>query len=123
MFGSVRYVLYAHRVAYFLATEQQPDQVDHVNGDRSDNRLANLRAATQQQNQRNRPQSEKRGLPKGVSLEAGRFMARARNARGRSTFLGSFDTPKEAHAAYVAFARPIHGEFFNPGAPVESIFD
>jgi hypothetical protein len=46
----------AHRLAWFLSYGVWPeDQVDHINGDKTDNRLVNLRSATKAQNNRNVP--------------------------------------------------------------------
>jgi hypothetical protein len=43
-----------HRLAWFYVHGAWPDQIDHINGDPSDNRLANLRSANNSQNQANR---------------------------------------------------------------------
>ena len=43
----------AHRIIWKLVTGEEPPSVDHINGDPSDNRLANLRSASLSQNQRN----------------------------------------------------------------------
>ena len=43
----------AHRVAWVMATGEIPDEIDHINGDRSDNRLTNLRAVSRSQNRKN----------------------------------------------------------------------
>jgi hypothetical protein len=42
-----------HRVIWLLVHGEMPDAVDHINGDRADNRLVNLRAATTAENNRN----------------------------------------------------------------------
>ena len=44
----------AHRVAWFLSYQEWPEQLDHINGDKLDNRLCNLRLATNEQNAQNR---------------------------------------------------------------------
>lgn len=45
----------AHRVAWAIYTGEWPSwQIDHINGDRSDNRIANLREVSDQENARNR---------------------------------------------------------------------
>jgi hypothetical protein len=50
-----RYAILAHRLAWLLHTGKNPkDQIDHINGDRSDNRIQNLREADASLNQRNR---------------------------------------------------------------------
>ena len=115
--------MYAHRVIFKLMTGHDPtDEIDHINGIRSDNRWANLREATNFDNARNR-RVKARTLPKCVYAENGRFIAKAYEEGRRRVRLGSFDTPAEAHAAYVAFAKPLHGEFFVAGPTVETIFD
>lgn len=115
--------LYAHRVIFKLMTGRDPvEQIDHINGVGSDNRWANLREASGLDNARNR-RDPTRPLPKCVYAEGRKFVAKAYGEGRRRVRLGSFDTPAEAHAAYVAFAGPLHGEFFNPGPGVETIFD
>ena len=105
-----------HRIAWAIGhnTLDVPPVLDHINGDRSDNRLCNLRAATAQQNSLNR-RSVRDGL-KGVCFHKGnnRWMSRIK-VNGRQEFLGYFDTEIEAHEAYCRAAAELHGEFFNPG--------
>lgn len=106
----------AHRLAWFYMTGEPPDaQVDHINGDRADNRWANLRLANQQQNSANmRVRDSNRIGIKGVSVYYGINGTKYRGhimIDGRTIYLGSFDTVGEAKAAYDAAAREAFGEF------------
>lgn len=106
--------LYVHRIAFFLVTGEQPDDVDHENRDRSDNRYLNLRAATRQQNRRN--SRSKNDLPKGVHWDAKRRKFCAQICVDRKTKnLGRYSTAEHAHQAYRRAAEPLYGEFFRAG--------
>ena len=82
-------------------------ETDHVNGVGWDNRKQNLRAVTSAINHANQIHGHRRwkhDLPMGVSPHGRRFMARI-TINGHMKYLGTFDTPDEAHAAYVAARR------------------
>lgn len=103
---------YVHRLAWFYVHGRWPQQqIDHINGDPHDNRIANLREATVEQNRRNVRLSTKNkfGL-KGVTIQKGRYKAQIRFA-GKHINIGLFDSPEEAHAAYCRHAIQLHGEF------------
>ena len=76
--------------------------IDHINGNKTDNRLCNLRLATNSQNQQNRPapQNNSSGY-RGVTWhkQAGKWMSRICIQNKRET-LGLFDTAEEAYFAY-----------------------
>lgn len=104
----------AHQLAWFYVTGTwgRPT-VDHRDLDRANNRLSNLRRATRTQNvvNRRRARNNTSGF-KGVCRcrATGRWVARIRHA-GRKHYLGRYATAEEAHAAYVAKARELFGEF------------
>lgn len=109
-----------HRLAWFYHHGFWPeDQIDHINGDKKDNRLSNLRAATNSLNKANCPvQKNNRFGLKGVdtlTTSSGRIRYRATIKNGKAIHLGYFDTPEEAHAAYLSAAKNIFGEFHNKG--------
>ncbi len=101
----------AHRLAWLFAYGEWPEHlIDHINMDRLDNRLANLRNASKSlnaQNQRDANSRNKESGLMGVSRNHGRWKARLQ-LDGKQVFLGSFDTPEEAHQAYVAAKRVMH---------------
>lgn len=98
---------YMHRL---IAGAQQGVQVDHMNGDSLDNRRANLRFASQSQNNANA--RFKRGVSglRGVYLERGTFRAQV-NEHGRTVHIGNFTTATEAAFARDRAARNLYGEF------------
>lgn len=108
-----------HRVIYKLTTGQEPpDEIDHQDNDRSDNRQGLTRPATHAQNSRNskRHKDNKSGF-KGVTFDArgrGNYCAYIR-INGKNKNLGTFKNPELAHEAYCAAARAHFGEFFNTG--------
>ena len=112
MIDGLRYP--ASHLAYVVTTGRWPRHlVDHINGDRADNRFANLREATLAENARNsaKPANNTSGL-KGVTWKRRnqRWCAQV-SVDNRKIHLGLFDTPEAAYAAYVAAANQHHGEF------------
>jgi hypothetical protein len=101
---------YGHRLAWLYAYGEWPDGcVDHVNGDRSDNRLLNLRVGTRGQNLQNmrRPKSTNPYL--GVSLHRASGLWHARiQVQGVAASLGYHKTPEAARRAYVTAKRNLH---------------
>lgn len=90
-------------------------QTDHANGDGLDNRRANLREATNAQNQFNTgPQvtntSGFKGVHRSPRLRTPSWVATIQ-AGGVRRFLGTFASPAEAAQAYDEAARELHGGF------------
>lgn len=101
---------YVHRVAWAIMTGRWPAHlVDHRNTDPSDNRWENLRAATVTQNHANKNGYSETGL-KGVRPDKKKWMARI-GMNGKTHYIGSFDTPEEANAAYLEAATRSFGEY------------
>lgn len=96
-------VVYAHRLAWELYHGEAPAVIDHKNGNKSDNRLVNLRSVTQMTNAQNmRP-------GKGCHFhKPSKSWKSSINLNGKQTHLGYFDSPEDASECY-QFAK----EFFH----------
>lgn len=97
--GGEKYL--AHRVIWAMHAGEWPVEIDHINGDRSDNRLSNLRNVTRSGNMKNQRLSTANtsGFI-GVSRfkRDNKWQAKIMVAR-KCIFLGLFDTPEAAVAA------------------------
>jgi hypothetical protein len=106
---------FAHRLAWFYQTGSvAPYMIDHINGNKSDNRWTNLRRATRNENSRNRSRSKTNTSGfKGVCWDkkAGKWKA-AICVNNVSYHLGYFESPREASAVYEAVAKKSFGAFY-----------
>lgn len=102
----------AHRLAWLYMTGQWPKgEIDHRNGERTDNRFSNIRDVSIRVNAENRwnPQGQTRSGRRGVSWHDHSRKWRVRiNVRGVEHRIGMFDTVEEASAAYVQAKRQMH---------------
>jgi hypothetical protein len=109
--GFARYRDRAHRLAWLYAHGEMPKVIDHINGNRLDNRLCNLRNVTQQENVQNYrvvPKHNSTGYL-GVSYyKAGRKFSACVSNNYKKIHLGYFDDPEIAHQAYLAAKRKLH---------------
>lgn len=100
---------YSHRLAWLYTHGAWPsDQIDHINRERADNRIANLREATQSQNQQNRLTKTSTGTV-GVIWHArdARWQVTIR-ANGARRYLGQFKDLDAAVAARKTAEREHH---------------
>jgi hypothetical protein len=106
-------VLLAHRLAYLMTHGTLPAMVDHADGNRSNNAIVNLRAATHSTNAANKklPRHNTSGF-KGVSWveRLGKYRA-AIKVCGRTISLGHHLRAEEAASAYADAARTHFGEY------------
>jgi len=99
---------------------QAPDgvEVDHINGDKLDNRKENLRLCSHSENQRNRTRLNKNNTSgaKGVFLDKrrGTYYTQITVNGLHRTVASGFKTVKEAALCYNTFSRELHGDFSSP---------
>jgi len=103
----------AHRLAWLYVYGKWPDMhIDHINGVREDNRIENLRdvdMTTNIQNLKKAMISNKSCGLLGVSFDANRKKFRAQiKYEGRKISIGMFDSPEDAHQAYLVKKRQLH---------------
>ncbi len=102
-----------HRLVWLWHHAALPSaMIDHINRDRKDNRIENLRLVTAAQNVWNRVRKEG-GHGQGVSPNGhGHYVARMQPPGKREKiYLGTYDTPQEAAAAYVGASVALHGDY------------
>lgn len=103
-----------HRIIWLLENAGWPDGViDHINGDRKNNRIGNLRSCSQMDNAANQPipKNNTSGM-KGVRKcpSSNRWIARIQRG-GKSVSIGAFDTKRDAFVAYRSMCHVLFGEF------------
>lgn len=107
--------VYAHRIAWLLFYGKPCDkEIDHINGDRGDNRIDNLRMCSKVENAQNRRRSilNKSGYD-GVNFQKSNKKWRARiSYNGNRICLGLFDSAELANTARTEAKRNLHK--FNP---------
>lgn len=104
-----------HRVVFAIHYGAWPEKhIDHIDCDKSNNKIENIREATIEENNRNQRISKDNASGyKGVYLHEGtkKWCAEIRFKR-KKYYLGLFEDIKEAHKAYCDAAKKLHGEFW-----------
>jgi len=102
---------YAHRIIYLHQIGTLPDLLDHIDGNRANNRIENLRPATNSENLANRcaPKNNTSGY-KGVWVDA-RRKTNSYQARCGNKYIGSFKTAEDAAKAHNIAALERYGQY------------
>jgi hypothetical protein len=97
----------AHRLAWLYVNGEFPNgDIDHINGNRADNRIVNLRQVTRAQNMQNMD-SKNGTCGTSYAKNISRWRAGIRK-NGKRYHLGCFATQEEAHAAYLKAKQEMH---------------
>lgn len=107
---------YAHRIIYSMHYGDITETIDHINGDRSDNRIENLRPATMSQQAMNTRKRENTSGIKGVYFESQTNRWRAAiNFNGKSYRSKRFSQLADAERFVINKRKELHGEYSNHG--------
>lgn len=99
-----------HRIIFMMHHNFLPEFVDHIDGNKLNNKIENLRQVTASQNQQNRNKTKfnKSGY-KGVSLHKRDNLYRARlTINNKEKIIGYFKSPEDAYNAYCEAAATHH---------------
>lgn len=110
LIGISRHPHRAHRLVWLYETGRWPvGEIDHINGDKTDNRRMNLREVSRRANAENRRGASKHSASGilGVRRYRNKWRAEIRIG-GKQRQIGTFETPEEAKAAYLAAKRSSH---------------
>jgi len=109
--------LLAHRIIYLYFHGYIPSQLDHIDGNRINNKIENLRKCTGFQNHYNikKPKNNKSGI-KGVHWcnKVEKWIVKI-TTNGKTVYIGQFVCLKKAGAAISSARKQFHGEFANHG--------
>jgi len=115
MYHKGKYLM-VHRAIWVMHNGEIPDGyiIDHIDRNRANNKIENLRLVTPTENNFNREkQSNNKSGRKGVSWhkQKGKWVAQIK-IEGRNKFLGFFDSLEEASKVYQEQAKVLHGELY-----------
>ena len=107
---------YVHRLAFAHYHGRWPEnEIDHINGIRTDNRIGNLREVTRVENLQNQKLGSLRSRPDGLlgahwSKDRNKWVAHIMVEK-KSYHLGVFDDKREAQAAYLRAKLKLHSGY------------
>jgi hypothetical protein len=102
IWNGTRIQLLAHQFAWYCVYGEIVEQIDHINMDKTDNRIVNLRKVTDQENKTN---NNKKGY---YYNELNKNWRSRITNKGKTIEIGSFKTEEEARAAYIQAKQNIH---------------
>lgn len=98
-----RYMIYAHHFIWYWVNKEIVNLIDHIDENRSNNKISNLRKSNHQKNKMNRSKV------KGYYFDKKNNKYKAQIAvSGKTKYLGTYNTPEDAHNAYLEAKEIYH---------------
>jgi len=112
-----------HRIIFFMHHGYLPKEIDHINGNKHDNRIENLREATHFDNQHNKAlnRNNKSGVKNVYWCNTRKMWSAGVRFNGKKIGLGTFYKLEEAEKVVKKFREENHGEFVNHGSFKEAV--
>lgn len=112
-----------HKVVFLMCNGYSPETIDHINGDKHDNRIENLREAKRTDNQHNRALNKNNtsGFKNVYWSETKQKWVAGLRHMGKKVSLGVFEKVEDAVAIVTKFREEHHGAFANHGQFKESV--
>lgn len=99
-----------HRLIYFMNFNYWPEFIDHIDGNRTNNKLTNLRSATRRENNQNTERHRKGALLGIYLIKSNNTWGSRITINGKRVHLGVFKTDVEAHKAYMAKLQEVEAK-------------
>ena len=106
---------YSHKIVFEMNHGYCPKLIDHLNGNKSDNEICNLRDATYQENSFNRIGTSKSGIKGVYWLESRKKWIAQLRIEGKTYQIGRYKDINEAKTAVMNLRNKKHGDFANHG--------
>jgi hypothetical protein len=110
--------LLVHRLVWLYFNDSLPPLLDHINRNKEDNRIENLRPLSFTENARNCGDKHyKNQLPRGVTMQRGKYKAQIK-LNGKTTHIGIYPSEAQAAEGYAAFVAKLRANGHIEGQPV-----
>lgn len=100
----------AHTLIYLIETGELAKMIDHIDGDRNNNRIENLKPTNMRKNQQNRSTHRSGRLVGAKWHKRDQIWEASIFIKGRAKYLGRFATEKEAHISYLNALKEVDYE-------------
>lgn len=114
---SKRRKLLVHRLVWLYFNDTLPPLLDHINRNKEDNRIENLRPLSFSENARNCGDKHyKNQLPRGVTMQRGKYKAQIK-IKGKTRHIGIYSSVEQASQGYKAFVAKLKADGHIEGQP------